>query len=706
LTRIVVSALVSATIAAFVSSIEIGGASAATMTSGPIVLENQSVRIEIDRETGAWTAFVDKTDGRNLIVGSTAESAAPVRGADTRVEKIERASDREALLTIRSGDWRCFADYHLDANRPVLSRQFTIENAAATSRTLRAARHALPAIRFGEADAAIFPGSLPVGDQPIAKLESGKALQPRSRDPLAYLWSAEGGRAVGCWFYSEDEYSPVNIQRTDSGALISQNQQVAVPLAPRGRAALGTQYVWLAKGTRDEALRSVGAVYDIAGLHAPSHELARLRERTIYCGHPGGTPEQRFIGYGGFQALERYLPTLQKLGVDILWLLPIFEHGDGKRWNLYAPFDHFKISALYGTEGEFASLCRAAQKMGMDTMLDFVPHGPPDFTPLAKEHPEWVCRDEKGKPTYVWGQLAFDNASPEWQDYFRRVAEHYAQQFGVAGARVDVAAGSPPNWATARPSRSTLGGGLGMDRAIREGFLRARKDVVVLPEEYTGCSIFHGVGDLTYDAQLFFLFIALQDRKAAPEEWAGSLQQFLHDQALTMPPGAVKMRWTANHDTVSWTFQKKRTADAYGLARSRALLALCALIEGAPMIYQGEEDPAVYGGRGESSIAYYSRIFQLRRQTQALRSGVADYKAVTASGGVFACLRGTPPECAIVLVSFNPDDARSEVRLPDQLAKVSAWRDLLSDSRFSGGQRITVEMLSHGVRVLAAGSEP
>ena len=36
----------------------------------------------------------------------------------------------------------------------------------------------------------------------------------------------------------------------------------------------------------------------------------------------------------------------------------------------------------------------------------------------------------------------------------------------------------------------------------------------------------------------------------------------------------------------------------YGVERMRALLAVCALIEGVPMLYQGDEDPAIYGGQG------------------------------------------------------------------------------------------------------------
>ena len=124
------------------------------------------------------------------------------------------------------------------------------------------------------------------------------------------------------------------------------------------------------------------------------------------------------------------------------------------------------------------------------------------------------------------------------------------------------------------------------------------------------------------------------------------------------------MRWISNHDTVSWTFQKQRPARAYGVERMRALLALCALIEGIPMLYQGDEDPAVYRGEGDSNVDFLAHLYGLRKRLAALREGTADYRSASATGGVFACLRSTGAEQALVLISFNPQAVETEVSLP------------------------------------------
>ena len=205
---------------------------------------------------------------------------------------------------------------------------------------------------------------------------------------------------------------------------------------------------------------------------------------------------------------------------------------------------------------------------------------------------------------------------------------------------------------------------------------QCRAQVVLLPEEYTGANIFYRVADMTYDAQFYFLMCDLQARNATPEEWALAFQQFLHDQQLTLPPGALKMRWISNHDTVSWTFQKQRPLRLYGVERMRALLAICALIEGVPMLYQGDEDPAVYGGQGPSSVDFLARIYALRKDLSAIREGTANYTCVRASAGVFACLQRSADQEAMILVSMSPQFVKSTINVPDTLAGL--WSDKLS----------------------------
>jgi hypothetical protein len=159
------------------------------------------------------------------------------------------------------------------------------------------------------------------------------------------------------------------------------------------------------------------------------------------------------------------------------------------------------------------------------------------------------------------------------------------------------------------------------------------------------------------------------------------------------------MRWISNHDTVAWTFQKQRPIRVYGVEQMRALLAVCAFIEGVPMLYQGDEDPAIYGGRGASSVEFLSRVYGLRKRLPALRQGKADYAAARATGGVFACLRETPNQQALVLVSLNPRAVESVVTLP--ISPTGRWTDALSGESLPAGTSLKVTMAPWQVRILA-----
>jgi hypothetical protein len=610
-------------------------------------------------------------------------------------------------MTARAGGLEYAMDYRLAAGDARFDRQLTLSNVSDHEIRVESVISLTPALCAGEGQGVAFPGSLPWGDQPMRPLQEGESITPRSQEPLVILWDTASRTGLGSWYHCEEEFSPVSVRRMRNGLEILHTQGVVARLKPGSALTLGRQYFWLAGGSRDAVIQGVQAVYEDIGLRAPDRGLTGLKGMVLYCGHPGGVPELDYREFGGFNAVRESIPTLRRMGVDLVWLLPIWEHGDGKRWNLYAPSDPFRVSPLYGTPEELKRLSAELSKNGMRLMFDLVPHGPPEESQLAREHPEFAAHDADGKVHFEWGQIAFDNAHPGWQAMMGKAAEWGAREFKAVGARVDCGAGGPLNWnrdvMPDRPSLSSLAGGLGMNRAVREGYLRVHPQVVLLPEEYTGANIFYRVSDLTYDAQLYFLFMDLKDRNAAPEEWARALEIFLNDQRLSLPRGGLKMRWISNHDTVSWTFQKKRPQALYGTEGMRALMALCALIDGVPMIYQGDEDPAIYKESGAASIEFLGRINALRKRLPALREGSADYAAVEATGGVFACLRRgvADGQVAVPLISLNPQPVKSSLTIRDTLKNPKGpWRDELSGDIFSEKTLKGVPMAPWQVRVL------
>lgn len=72
---------------------------------------------------------------------------------------------------------------------------------------------------------------------------------------------------------------------------------------------------------------------------------------------------------GDLKGIEEKLPYLASLGVTCIYLNPIFEAHSNHRYNTA---DYTKVDPLLGTNEDFASLCRAAAKLGIAVILDGV----------------------------------------------------------------------------------------------------------------------------------------------------------------------------------------------------------------------------------------------------------------------------------------------------------------------------------------------
>lgn len=72
---------------------------------------------------------------------------------------------------------------------------------------------------------------------------------------------------------------------------------------------------------------------------------------------------------GDLKGIEQKLPYIKSLGVNCIYLNPIFEAHSNHR---YDTADYEKIDALLGTQEDFKSLCKKAKSMGIHIILDGV----------------------------------------------------------------------------------------------------------------------------------------------------------------------------------------------------------------------------------------------------------------------------------------------------------------------------------------------
>ena len=357
------------------------------------------------------------------------------------------------------------------------------------------------------------------------------------------------------------------------------------------------------------------------------------------------------------------------MGIDHVWLLPVFEHDAG---GVYHSTDQAVIDPRYGGEEGCKYFCDKAHELGMTVLFDYVPHGPAPEFPIAKDNPEWPSKRRDGSLQDEWECVSMDYNHPGYQEYTAELVHDHVGRFGVDGARIDCAMGGLSNWrpyGDNRPSGNSVLAGVHITEAVREGFLRGGKPSFILPENFNLIPNYYHCTDLFYGMNLYRAFVELESLlKTDPSEYVLKLTDFLERESWITPENYHKMRFLGNHDTVSWVWQSKRAAEAYGDEPAKALFALISFIDGMPMIYQGDEDLTICGKSGENLTEYFTRLFSDRKKYLPKGSNVTAY--LHSAGPVMAFIRkhlsnqDAPYACEgseDVLVLINFSDKEQEI---------------------------------------------
>lgn len=391
--------------------------------------------------------------------------------------------------------------------------------------------------------------------------------------------------------------------------------------------------VWLVfrRGSLDEALQAVPTWFDLVGQKIPDDRPDWAKRAIIYSYHPTGGRENWFRDFTGLTGSERHLERLRDLGVNVIWLRPL---EDG---SIYKPDDYYAFNTNYATSASLLSYVRKAHGLGLKVWRDAVPHGGNSDSRRGREHPEWLGWNEDGTiPDY----RAFDLNAPGWVRYFSDWIEYDTRKHKLDGWRIDVPHGLRyPNWNPgipyARASFAQNQGGLSIQRAIRAAMRRANPDAVDLAE--SNHSLHSTCSDMIYDQYIcHFHYLRFRNRDAG--EMVADFRQWLYEQQLVFVPDTIHLRYPESHDSM-------RAALLYGRPCATAMMAMCAWIRGVPLLYQEEEDEA---------FDDFRRILRIRAALDELNDGTADYLAVRAPSGVFACLREKGDLRSVAFVNFNP----------------------------------------------------
>lgn len=310
---------------------------------------------------------------------------------------------------------------------------------------------------------------------------------------------------------------------------------------------------------------------------------AELRNKVIYSVYVRNYSEE-----GTFAAVERDLDRIQRLGVDIIWFLPVYPIGREKRKGTlgspYAIADYRKVNPRLGTMEDFTRLVGEIHARGMKCMLDIVyNHTSPDSW-LVKHHPEYFYRTEEGKlgnRVGDWGDVVdLDYGNQELWRYQIDTLKMWAGI--VDGFRCDVAPLVPlAFWQQARREVAEINPDcIWLSESVEPAFivdLRARGMTCLSDSE-----IFQAF-DICYDYDIYEPFRDYLRGRGTLEGYAEAVNR----QESIYPANYVKLRYLENHD-------QDRAKQI--IPEEKALLNWTAFIyfqKGTVLLYAGQENQNV-----------------------------------------------------------------------------------------------------------------
>lgn len=454
-----------------------------------------------------------------------------------------------------------------------------------------------------------FPANTPIWRCHAAELEEGQPVQTGLVNFAVH--TALPGGDMDLLFIDPTEKWGCGVYRTGSVTNYVYDAGLEMDLKPGETCRVGDLYLAPCAPADGDPYLHIRRLVEELGYH-PTED--GIHDGVMYSCHPSGTMDAGFPLKDDLFQYAEYLPRLKEMGVDHVWLLPVFDHNEH---GVYHSNDQSVIAARYGGEEGCKYFCDKAHALGMTVLFDYVPHGPAPEFPIARDNPAWPSKRRDGSLQDEWDCVSMDYNHPGYQEYTAELVHDHVRRFSVDGARIDCAMGGLSNWRPYkgnRPSGNSVLAGVHITESIRNGFLRGGKPSFILPENFNPLPNYYHCTDLFYGMNLYRAFVDLEKLlPTEPAEYVRLLTDFLEREMLITPANYHKLRFLGNHDTVSWVWQSARAVDCYGANAAKMLFALISLIDGMPMIYQGDEDPSIYGHDGENLTAFFTALFANRK---------------------------------------------------------------------------------------------
>ena len=240
---------------------------------------------------------------------------------------------------------------------------------------------------------------------------------------------------------------------------------------------------------------------------------------------------------GTFKAFEKDLPQLKKLGIKILWLMPVFPIGLEKRkeglGSYYAVKDYKGINPEFGNLADYKKLVASAHENGMYVIQDWVANHTAWDHAWVKNNPDYYTKDKDGKmiSPFDWTdvvKLNYDNQAMRKE--MINEMQYWIKNANIDGYRCDVAMEVPKDfWENATTA------------------LKKLKPVFMLMEAEQP-----DLMEKAFDMQYAWDEHKLMNNVAQGKMTVKDLDKYYAERKNKYAKDDIDMHFTSNHDENSW----------------------------------------------------------------------------------------------------------------------------------------------------------
>ena len=356
---------------------------------------------------------------------------------------------------------------------------------------------------------------------------------------------------------------------------------------------------------------------------------------------------------GTLIAAAAELPRLRQMGVDVIWLMPVYPIGQvarkGSMGSYYSVADYCGINSQIGTFEDFDTFVATAHSLGLKVILDWVAnHTSRDAKWLTEKPLDWYRRDSNGEALVPWdwsdtAQLNYDNREV-WQGQIDAM-KFWVTEHNIDGFRCDMAMLVPIEfW-----------------QVVRFNLQHIKPDIFLLAEAEED-NIFQNAFDACYSWRLHHAMCDVAQGNS--RVWR--LREIIHADRRRFPKWSMRMTFTSNHDENSWSGSE---FSRFG-ASLEPMAALTFLLPNSlPLIYTGQEfgydhsfsffeRDAMPQMEANSYTDFYTKLCSIYHNHKALRSADEGAELIEIINNAPDCLLTFVRECdvdrVVVIANLSP----------------------------------------------------